>query len=106
MENMLRGKVAIITGASKGIGRATALLFASEGALVVAGGRAEKDLASLRAEIRAAGKGDCVYVAGNVDDPMNPQELVNAALTHFGGLDILVCSAGMAYRDKTLDMKT
>ena len=105
MENMLQGKVAVITGASKGIGRATALLFAGEGARVVAGGRSEKDLDGLRAEIRAAGKGDCACVIGNVDDPANPQELVNTALRQFGGLDILVCSAGMAHRDKTLDMK-
>lgn len=105
MENMLKGKVAIITGASKGIGRATALLFASEGAMIVAGGRAESDLQNLQDEIREAGKGECIYVAGNVDDPANPQALVDAALRQFGRLDILVCSAGMAYRDKTLDMK-
>lgn len=106
MEQILRGKVAIITGASKGIGRATALLFASEGAKIVAGGRAEGDLMRLRSEIRAGGVGDCAYVVGNVDDPENPQALVDTALREFGRLDILVCSAGVALRDKTLDMRT
>lgn len=106
MEQVLRGKTAIITGASRGIGRATALLFAAEGARVVAGGRAEGDLRALQAEIRAGGAGDCAYVAGSVEDPENPQALVDTALREFGRLDILVCCAGVALRDKTLDMRT
>jgi len=104
MNNLLVGKTAIITGGSKGIGNATAILLASQGANVVVGGRDEASLASTKAEIEALQKGKCVCVKGDVDDPENPKALVDAALNNFGGLDILVCSAGMALRKKSLDM--
>lgn len=105
MKDMLRNQVAIITGASKGIGRATALLFAEEGAAVVASGRNEEDLQSLQNEILQRGKGHCSYVLGNVEDPENPEQLIQTALSRYGRVDILVCSAGIAYRDKSLEMK-
>jgi len=104
MENMLKGRTAIITGGSSGIGRATAILFASERANVVIGGRKESSLQQVKEEIEAQGKGKCEYVIGNVDDPDNPRQLLDKALDVFGGLDIVVCCAGTALRAKTLDM--
>lgn len=103
MENLLNGQVAIITGGNRGIGRATALLFAKEGANLVISGRDEAALREVQNIINTSYKGQCVYIVGNVNDPDNPKALVQAALSAFGRLDILVCSAGMASRAKSLE---
>lgn len=93
MSNTLTGKVAIVSGASAGIGRAAAKLFASEGAKVVAGARRQAELDSLVAEIRADG-GEAVAVAGDVREAAFQQALVDAAANEFGGLDIALNNAG------------
>ena len=90
----LLNKVAIVTGASAGIGRATARLFAAEGARVVVGARRQAELDSLVAEIVAAG-GQAVAVAGNVNDEVFHQALVSAAVEKFGRLDIAFNNAGI-----------
>jgi NAD(P)-dependent dehydrogenase (short-subunit alcohol dehydrogenase family) len=89
----LTGKVAIVTGASSGIGRATALLFAREGAKVVVGARRETELANLVTEIKAAG-GDAVALAGNVISEDYAKALVALAVSHYGRLDIAYNNAG------------
>jgi len=89
----LRGKVAIITGASSGIGRAAALLFAQEGAKVVAAARRKQELDALVTEIVAAG-GRAVAVAGDVKDASHAEKLVATARDQFGGLDIAFNNAG------------
>lgn len=83
----LAGKSAIVTGASSGIGWATAKLFAAEGASVVAGARRRNELNRLVAEIEAAG-GQAVAQAGDVRDENYANELVTLAERRFGGLDI------------------
>lgn len=88
------GKTAIVTGATSGMGRATALLFAREGARVVAGGRDRERGRELAAEIRSAG-GAVEFVAGNAAEPQNADSLVQTAARAFGGVDTVVCSAGM-----------
>lgn len=90
----LRNKVAIVTGASSGIGRATALLFAAEGAKVVVGARRQKELDSLVDEIRAAG-GQATAVAGDVRSEDFQKALVAAAVDNFGRLDIAFNNAGI-----------
>ncbi len=91
--NRLSNKVAIVTGASSGIGRVTARLFAAEGAKVVVGARRQAELDSLVAEIRAAG-GDAVAVAGDVRSEDYHKALVAAAVEHYGKLDIAFNNAG------------
>jgi NAD(P)-dependent dehydrogenase (short-subunit alcohol dehydrogenase family) len=89
----LTNKVAIVTGASSGIGRATAMLFAREGARVVVAARRRAELAALVSEIEAAG-GQGVAVEGDVRDEGLAKALVEVAVSRFGGLDIAFNNAG------------
>jgi NAD(P)-dependent dehydrogenase (short-subunit alcohol dehydrogenase family) len=91
--NRLTNNVAIVTGASSGIGRATALLFAAEGAKVVVGARRQPELDSLVEEIKAAG-GGAVAIAGDVRSEEFHKALVGAAVTNYGRLDIAFNNAG------------
>lgn len=91
--NRLQNKVAIITGASAGIGRATARLFAAEGAKLVVAARRQAELDSLVAEIEAAG-GQAVALAGDVQSESFAKALVDLAISRFGKLDIAFNNAG------------
>lgn len=91
--SLLSNKVAIITGASSGIGRASAILFAREGACVVVGARRQPELDLLVEEIRHEG-GQAVSLAGDVKSETYARALVDLALTRFGGLDIAFNNAG------------
>ncbi|ATQ42272.1 SDR family oxidoreductase [Caulobacter mirabilis] len=90
----LDGKVAIITGASSGIGRAAALLFAREGARLVLNARREAELAAVVDQIEAEG-GQAAYLARDVRDETLAPDLVALAMDRFGGLDIAFNNAGM-----------
>jgi NAD(P)-dependent dehydrogenase (short-subunit alcohol dehydrogenase family) len=90
---LLTGKTAIITGASAGIGYATAKLFAHEGATVVAAARRQPELDALVAEIVEAGD-SAVALAGDVKDEAFAKALVELATSEFGGVDIAFNNAG------------
>ena len=90
----LADKTAIITGASSGIGRAAAKLFAQEGANVVLAARRASELDMLAEEIRSAG-GAAVALAGDVSREDFAKALVDAAEESFGGLDIAFNNAGI-----------
>ncbi|WP_421725361.1 SDR family oxidoreductase [Bauldia sp.] len=89
----LNDKVAIVTGASSGIGRATARLFADEGAKVVVSARRRDPLDTLVEEIRNSG-GEAAAISGDAKDSDLAQALVDAAVNRFGGLDIAFNNAG------------
>ncbi|WP_046115170.1 SDR family oxidoreductase [Aquincola tertiaricarbonis] len=93
MGKRLEGKVALITGASSGIGHASALLFASEGARLVVGARRAAELEQLVKDIRAAG-GDAVALAGDVRSEAYARELVALAVSRYGRLDVAFNNAG------------
>ncbi|MEV4782222.1 SDR family oxidoreductase [Burkholderia sp. LMU1-1-1.1] len=92
--NQLSGKVAIVTGASSGIGRAAAKLFAQHGARVVVTGRRQAELDALVDEIGHGG-GAALAVAGDIRDERLARALVEAAVGRFGGLDIAFNNAGV-----------
>jgi 3-oxoacyl-[acyl-carrier protein] reductase len=95
----LAGRVALVTGASRGIGRAVALTLARAGARVVAAARGANAEATASA-IAAAG-GEALAVSADVTRPAEVEAMVRAALERFGRLDILVNNAGIA-RDQLL----
>jgi NAD(P)-dependent dehydrogenase (short-subunit alcohol dehydrogenase family) len=84
---MLADKVALVTGASSGIGRAAAVLFAREGARLVVTARRNEELDALVEEIAAAG-GEAIAVAGDIRSEPHAKRLVEAAVDRFGGLDV------------------
>lgn len=88
----LKGKVALITGASKGIGEAIAHFFAANGAQVVINSRKQEDLDKVAAAIINNG-GQCIGFAGNAGDINACKDLVEKIMAHFGGIDILVNNA-------------
>lgn len=90
----LHGKVALITGASSGIGREAARLFARHGARLVLTARRQAQLQTLVAEIEQDG-GQAIALAGDVRDEPLAQALVETATERFGGLDIAFNNAGM-----------
>jgi 3-oxoacyl-[acyl-carrier protein] reductase len=91
--NSLAGKTAIITGASAGIGWATALAFAEKGARVVVTARREQRLREL-CDLIGARDGKAVYLAGDGADEATAQNCVALAVKQFGRLDILINNAG------------
>ena len=90
---LLDGKIAIITGASRGIGAEAARLFAQEGAAVVLAARSADNLARIVDEIQAAG-GQAVAVPTDVGDPASVEQLVSQALRVYGRLDVTFNNAG------------
>jgi len=92
--SVLSGKVAIVTGASSGIGRAAAKLFAAEGAKVVVGARRRHELDILVDEI-VSSDGQAVACAGDVRDESYAADLVDRAHAQYGGLDIAFNNAGV-----------
>lgn len=104
MEKMLQGKVAIITGSGRGIGRASALLFAREGAQVVVNDMDAGPAAKTAGEIRAD-SGECITVLGDVSAPSFAEKIVTQAVEAWGGLHILVNNAGF-YWDAALHKMT
>ena len=97
MEKMrFEGKVVIVTGASSGIGRSTARLFAMEGAKVVAAARRMKRLEDLRDKVAAENApGVILPVKTDVRDPAQIEAMFDTCLKEFGHLDILVNNAGV-----------
>ncbi|MBE6007650.1 MAG: glucose 1-dehydrogenase [Lachnospiraceae bacterium] len=92
----LKDKVVIITGATAGIGRSSAIIFAAEGAKVVAAGRSVEKGNSLVDEIKAAG-GEAIYVPTDVLKEEDLDNLVKAAIDTYGRIDVLFNNAGVAY---------
>ena len=102
---LLEGKSAIVTGASRGIGRCIALEYAKQGAsLVLNATRASDALSETAAQIRGLGVG-CVAVPGSVTEAATARALAEKAVATFGKLDVLVNNAGIV-RDKPLVMMT
>jgi NAD(P)-dependent dehydrogenase (short-subunit alcohol dehydrogenase family) len=92
--NELKDKVAIVTGASSGIGRATAKLFAERGAKIVVAARRKRELDSLVEEIKSSG-GHAIALSGDVTNELYNKALVDLAIKEFGKLDIAFNNAGI-----------
>jgi NAD(P)-dependent dehydrogenase (short-subunit alcohol dehydrogenase family) len=90
MDLQLEGKIAVVTGATKGIGLAVTRTLLQEGAHVVASSRSRTPEFDALADAHP----DLIHVAADLTDPAAPAEIIARAIEHFGGLDILVNNAG------------
>ncbi len=97
MKSCLNGKVVVVTGASSGIGEAMAREYAKMGAKVVMGARREEELKRVAAGIEAAG-GKVAYAACDVVNEEDCKRLIETAVEAFGGIDVLICNAGLSMR--------
>jgi 3-oxoacyl-[acyl-carrier protein] reductase len=97
MNMKLKDKVALITGSSRGIGKATALLFAREGSKIVVNYiESEKEASNVVNEIRKMGR-DAVAIRCDVSDEDQVKKMVDEAINRFGRIDILVNNAGIVF---------
>jgi hypothetical protein len=97
VDKWLAGKIAVVTGASSGIGEAVARAFARHGASVVLAARTQSTLERVATEI-AAGGSKVLAVATDIGDPAAAAALLERASAHFGGVDILINNAGVNHR--------
>lgn len=104
MELGLRGKVALVTAASKGMGKACALGLAAEGARVAMCSRTEADIKAAADAVRAATGAEVLALAADVTRAADVKALVAAATSRFGGVDILIANAGGPPRGGLADM--
>ena len=98
----LQNKVAIITGGGSGIGRATAVAFAAEGASVAVAGRQEDPLIETADEMQREAGGDAYYVVGDVTKEEDAERIVAETVDRLGRVDILVNNAGQIRRNLPL----
>ncbi len=98
----LSGRIAVITGTSRGIGRELALGFAEAGATVVGCARSYERAEKTAAELRARGH-EALPVLADVSTAEGADTLINAAVRRYGRVDILVCNAGVNVKKKSLD---
>jgi NAD(P)-dependent dehydrogenase (short-subunit alcohol dehydrogenase family) len=104
MEQTLKGKVTVVTGASSGIGEATARELAARGAPVVLASRAVDRLEGLRREISASG-GAALAVEADVSDRGSVDAMVRRAVGEFGSLDVLVNNAGLGLSGRISEVR-
>lgn len=102
MSESLRESVAIVTGASKGIGKSIALSLAASGSKIVLASRNQEELDALAKEIRARG-GTSLGVPTDVSDEVQVLRLVKMTMAEFGRIDVLVNNAGYAVISKIVD---
>jgi NAD(P)-dependent dehydrogenase (short-subunit alcohol dehydrogenase family) len=101
--SILEGRVAVVTGASSGIGEACAVAFVAKGAKVVLAARRAERLADLVARIERTG-GEAIAVTTDVTDETAVENLFARAVEHFGSVDVLVNNAGIADSTPIYDM--
>ncbi|MFC7235034.1 SDR family oxidoreductase [Halosegnis marinus] len=106
MSQSLNGKTAVVTGASSGIGAATAAAFARNGADVVVAARREERLESLAADLESAHDATVEVVPTDVTDEAAVESLIEAAVEAFDGIDVLVNNAGLAAGSDIAEMST
>ncbi len=99
----LRGQVAIVTGASSGIGMATAELLVQRGVHVALFARRVERLEALAERLRGEGHGETLIVGGDVREADDVQQLVQRTIDRWGQLDILFANAGFGYRNPVVD---
>lgn len=93
-KSRFKGQKVLITGASQGIGEATALYFAQEGARVALNGRKEDKLLAAREKLPKVPEGEHVIATGDISKEDDIAALMDKSVREMGGLDILVCNAG------------
>src|SRR5690349_16274907 len=97
MNNSFTGKVALVTGGTSGIGKATAIAFARAGAKVVLSGRREKEGAHVVAEIKKLG-GEAAFARADVAKEADVKAMVKFAVDKFGRLDVAFNNAGVEWK--------
>lgn len=99
----LQNRIAIVTGATRGIGRSIALTLAQQGSSLVISGNHEVLLNQLTSEIQKLGQ-KCFVQVGDVSEPATAIHIIKKAIDNFGRIDILVNNAGINMRTPTLEM--
>jgi len=94
MSNNIEGKIVVITGASSGLGEATARLLSTKGAILVLGARRQDRLKALAETLASAG-GKALTVTTDVTDPAQVKRLVDTAVRTFGRVDVMINNAGL-----------
>lgn len=94
MDNNIKGKVVVITGASSGLGEATARLLSAQGAIVVLGARRTERIRSLADELTESG-GKALAITTDVTDYDQVKRLVDAAVQTYGRIDVIINNAGL-----------